>query len=536
MKTLHTPILLAFCLVTPAFAGQPVDRVVVYGDRAQITRIAEVRCQGDTARAVFFPLPLGLDERTVRAEASGRAAAVGTTLSLQPLEADRDARVRAAQAAVDGANATVRTLELARDRATGQRARAERYEPYVQRVLWEGMRSPKPDLRTWTEALDTLHARRLAAEQARLKAEVALRAARRERDRLAAHPTLLGPQNERQARQVEVAVACGGEAATTVRLAYVVPGATWQPEYDLRFTPANASKTGPGEAEWVVSALITQSSGEDWENAQIVLSSARPWLGVQAPDPAPIEVYAQKVGKEKVLVQAQEKRETLAVGGKQAAPRTAEGATLADGGTAVTLTLPRRITVHSDSRPYWVPVDAIKVPATARLVAMPGHTPFVYSVVSLTNPAGYPLLAGRLHTYRRGAYMGDGDLQHAGPGAPLEISLGVDSELRVERGPRKAIDRSASLLSSTRHLERAYEIVLKNGGTTAVEVEVREQIPVSKNAALKVELVSKGTTPGFVRDAERGLLTWPVKIAQGAESKVEFAYTVHLPEDWQVQN
>lgn len=524
-------ILLSFCGV--AHAGPPVDRVVVYGDRAQVTRKAEVTCTGGTARVAFFPLPLALDERTVRAEATGKAEAVGTTLSTEPLEADRDERAKAARDALEAAQAELRRLEAALARVRTRRGQVDRYEPYLQQAMGEGVRNLKPDLVGWTQALDRLRQGRIEANAQSLDLEVKLRKAHRDVERLGARAALLDPQNEKRGRRVEVAVDCKGDATTTVRLAYVVPGATWQPEYDLRFTPAGSGKTGPGQAELVVSAVVTQSTGEDWTEAQLVLSSARPWLGVQAPEPAPIQVYTVKVGEEKVLVQAQEKREEMKAGAGAMTRAPAE-ANVSDAGTAVTLTLPRRVTVRADGRPYWMPVDSVTGKAEARLVAVPAHTPFVYQVIKLDNPAGYPLLAGRLHTYRRGTYVGDTQLEHAGPGAPLEVSLGVDSELRVERGPRKERNKRPGMLSDTRHLERVYEVVVKNGGVDA-EVEVREQIPVSKNAALKVEIVTAETTPGFGHDTVRGLLTWPVKIAQGRETKVNLAYTVHLPEDWKIQ-
>ncbi|MEZ4468654.1 MAG: DUF4139 domain-containing protein [bacterium] len=299
----------------------------------------------------------------------------------------------------------------------------------------------------------------------------------------------------------------------------------------MRFTETG----GGGEVELVTSALIQQATGEDWTDARVVLSSARPWLGVQAPTPRPVAVYTEKVGESKVLVQAQEKRESLAAGETTITRRPAAAADVADAGTAVTLTLPRPVTIRADGEPYWIPIDAVKAPGQAKRVAFPAQQPFVYQVVQLKNPAGYPLLAGPLHVYRNGAYMGDTALDHAGPGAPLEISLGVDSTFRVERGPRKEANQRPGFLSDTRHLARAYEIIIRSGARAAAEVEIREQIPVSKNAAIRVELGTKGTTAGYRLEPETGLVTWPLQVPAGAERRLDLAYTVHLPEDWKLQ-
>ncbi|MCB9548437.1 MAG: mucoidy inhibitor MuiA family protein [Myxococcales bacterium] len=534
MKALFS--LLALLVAAPAAQAQaPIERVVVFGDRAQVTRKADVKCVAGRARVEFFPLPLALDERTVRAEATDGAEAVGTTLSQAPLAPDLDARRAALKARVDALAAELAAGRAKSARVGRQEQLGERYGQYTEQVLREGFRNPRPDPGLWGRTLDQLRADRVAARTARIALEAELQRLGDEHAVAQRELARLGPGTEGRGRKVEVAVDCRQATRTTVRLAYVVAGASWRPEYDLRFQPRGEAVAGPGDVELGISAVIAQSTGEDWTDARLVLSSARPWLGVQAPTPRAISVYTQKVPEQKVLVQAQEKREALAGGEAGGGRRAATDATVADAGTAVTLTLPRPVTVRADGRPYWVPVDTIKAAATAKLVALPAHSPFVYQVVQLKNPAGYPLLAGPVHLYRRGAYMGDDQLEHAGPGAPLEISLGIDSTFRLERGPKKEVNGRPGFLSDTRHLQRVYEIVLRSGARAPAEIEVREQIPVSKNAVIKVALAEKLTTAGYVVDRERGLVTWPVQLKPGGESRLDLAYTVDLPEDWKLR-
>ena len=58
---------------------------------------------------------------------------------------------------------------------------------------------------------------------------------------------------------------------------------------------------------------------------------------------------------------------------------------------------------------------------------------------NIKNPAAYPLLEGRVRSYRNGSYVGDSRLRHQGVGAPFEISLGIDeyelAEVIPVRGP-----------------------------------------------------------------------------------------------------
>lgn len=534
MIRLTTPLLLALAGAAHA-APPPIDRVVVFGDRAQVTRASKVTCKGGTARVEFFPLPDALDERTVRAEATGKALAVGTSLSARPLEADRDARAEAARAALRAIEVQIAALEATRKRQSNRAATLGEFLDHADGVLAEQMRDGA-DLAQWTQMLDRTRNERMRLVDLQQANAIALRTARRERQRLAKRASLLDPRKAERGRAVEVAVDCRGASKTTVKLAYVVPGATWQPEYDLRATPSDPKAiTGAARIALGTSAIIRQSTGEDWTNAQVVLSSARPWLGVQAPEPRMLKLYARKAGDQKVLVSAREKRERLA-DGKQSTRSAATGANVADAGTAVTLTLPQRITIASDGRPYWVPIDEKQAPARIALVALPGVAAAIWQVARFDNPAGYPLLAGTAHTWRRGTYMGADALEHHGPGAPIEASLGLDAQLRLERAPITDQSKIEGIFGSTRKIAQAYEIVIKNGHPTVAEVDVRELLPVSKNADIDVRIVKKGTTAGYQLDKERGIVSWTVKVPAGGEARVDYAYTIKLPEDWKVRN
>ena len=159
-------------------------------------------------------------------------------------------------------------------------------------------------------------------------------------------------------------------------------------------------------------------------------------------------------------MQAQERREQLE--GAAAARAAARGRALDDKGNAFVLTLPHPVTVVADGRPLWAPVDVVETQAVVKLVATPKLDEHVYQIAALKNPAAYPLLEGRVRSYRHGSYVGDSRLRHQGVGAPFEVSLGIDEELKVERKTLDDIDKSAGLLSSTKHIVRGTRTKLTN--------------------------------------------------------------------------
>ncbi len=520
--------LLLLLLALPAQAK--IDRVVVFGDRAQVTRTAKASCRQGEAKLRFFPLPLSLDPRTVRAEASGRAKAIGTVISKAPVELDRDARLSLARQALEASEHALQALNDRIGELDSHVGRLQGLEGHLLAGLREQLRdarSPAGVRSGW----DGLRAQRLSAveEQVALRAEVAKKT--REVVRHRQLVSRLSPTKGALAYAVDVAVDCKGEGAPTLSLAYVVPGATWAPEYDLRFE--SKGLVGKGRVALTVSAVVQQSTGEDWEEAKLVLSSARPWLGVSPPQLAPIRVRGHKGSEVKVLVEGTERRDSLRAGsgGQGQGPRSAA---LEHKGQSVTLSLPRRVTVRSDGRPYWMPVDVVKGKGRSKLVAVPKLRAFVFHALEFDNPAPYPLLAGRVHTWRKGTFVGDQRLTHKGPGEPVELSLGVDEAFRVEREPIRELNRSPGVFRSTRKLERRYRLKVKNSAARTATVELREHIPVSQVEAVKVSL-DEGTTKGYEHDEARGYVRWPVKLKAGQERTLKLYYTIGVPEDWKLR-
>ncbi len=533
---LQTTIGLAILLLgAPALAGGgKVDKVVVYADRAEVTRTMQVSCKADKADAIFERLPTTVDVRTIRADATGKAEAIGTSSRVVPLEEDRDERVAKLRDELRALDAKIRALTEEKQGIAEREGGLSSYGAYFQALVGEQARNARPDTGRWSQVLDLMRSERLATAVKKQKLDQELRKISRQRELVARNLAALAPSSVAEGLKVQVSVDCRGQAKPTVSLSYVVPGSTWHPEYDLRFTPNGKAKVGRGQAELTVAAVVQQSTGEDWEDVRLVLSTAKPKLGAEAPYPARITINGYKAGEQKVLVDAMEKRDSLAgpagpVGGGPAS------AALEDRGQSFALTLPRRVTVRSDGRPYWMPVDVAKTKAVAKLVTIPKLMPFVYQVVQFKNPAAYPLMAGRLHAYRKGSFMGDANIEYKAPGEPMEVSLGMDEELKVERKSIKSRDKEAGALSSTQHLERSWWIQVKNTARSRQTVEVRENIPVSKVDDVEVELVKDKTTKGFELDKHRGFITWKLNVPRGGEKEIELHYTIHLPEDWKVR-
>jgi hypothetical protein len=93
-----------------------------------------------------------------------------------------------------------------------------------------------------------------------------------------------GGQNSRLVREAVVFLDKRQTAAGKIRLNYIVGSVNWRPVYSIR------AASGKNDISVEYSALVTQTSGEDWKDVSLTLSTASPALIAQGADLAPLQV------------------------------------------------------------------------------------------------------------------------------------------------------------------------------------------------------------------------------------------------------
>jgi len=530
-------ILIVVLAASRASAASPsgdIESVLVFADRAKVTRARAVTCEKGTARAAFDRLPAALDVRTLRGDVREAAEVIGLSSEQVNERETADPRARALAADLDKVENDIKTNQTRKAVIAAELEDVGAFGNVFSTTLTEEIRNPKPNTPVWAKTLDSLRARRSALAGERRKLDVAMRNLQLTANKLRRQLAQVGGASTRAYRTAAVTVNCRALPHVTATVSYVVGGAGWQPEYDIDVTPRGRGKTGPATARLTVGALIRQATGEDWTNVRIMLSTARPKLGSEAPQPAPLVIDGYEQKRDKVLVQSQERRERLEAGGGGGPQAGAQSAALDDKGNAFVLTLPHPVSVVADGRPVWAPVDVVETQASVKLVATPKLDEHVYQIAALKNPAAYPLLEGRVRSYRHGSYVGDSRVRHQGIGAPFEISLGIDEELKAERKTRDDKDKPSGFLSSTKHIFRGYRTKLTNRAGGPETIELRENIPVSKIDDVKVEVLGGATTAGYQLDPVRGFVTWSVSLVNGEWRTIDLGYAIHLPDSWDV--
>ena len=491
----------------------PIVAVTVHPDRARVTRRGTVALAAGATELVVAGLPEMLLDDSVRV--SGRSdqavRVVGVDVVRRDLVAAPDERVRAAEQAVREAERALAAIDGA---DAGDAAREQllqrlalRSGDRLARALAEGTADParvaEVSGAVAAQLVEVAAERRAHAER-RVEAEHARAAAQSELDRLRA--------SGRARRDAVVAVEADAPCELALDLAYVVHGATWECAYDARIDAA-------GPLALTRYGLVSQSTGEDWPACELTLSTARPglagavpeldpwWVDVHTPAPPMPLAAAAPAGADFGRMRAEKVQDVVAE------PQ--------EGTLAVAWRLPRPTAVPADGTPHRTTVATTTLDARLDHVVAPAVDPTAHLRATVVNTSGHALPAGPLSAFVDGDFVGSTRIDTTAPGAELELYLGADDRVAVERELLERSPHRALLGGKISAVER-WRIEVHNGRPAPVRIVVRERVPVSRHP--DVQVVDVDVKPEPAERDELGRLEWVATVEPNGtwEANVRF--------------
>ena len=517
-------------------AASQVRRVVVYPDRALVTREASVPC-GNRVQVHFAGLPPSADASSLRAQTSHG--------QIEGLRIEEKARATAFSPAVVTLDEGIRRLnnQLAALRSAEARDEAEvqlaaRYESLAQSLISRELSEPatqngKPPA-SWGAALDASINSRVQVATRRAERKKQTRALQAELQDLQQQRSLQTQADSRRDLFADVYVTCPAGQHATVDLSYLVGGAGFSPSHEARLDEA-------GNRVLLTSfATLQQSTGEDWPAVGLTLSTAVPRQNATPPDVSPLYVFADpREPPKKVLytyTQLQSHAEAPADLSKNTADRPDPSRAPArpapqQQGLSVQFSVASTATVRGDGTAIRVTLADRALPAHIAYRSVPKLLPYVFRVAELNNTAGYPLLAGDLDVFRRGQFVSRYSLAYVADGARMTLSFGLEDRLRVKRQVLQEITQDRGVFGNARRHNYAYRFELQSFLDRADELEIAEHIPVSELADIKVGL-HPNTSPGHALQAQDGILSWRLRLNPGEQRTLSLSYFVDVPSSY----
>jgi uncharacterized protein (TIGR02231 family) len=514
--------------------------VTVYPDRARLVRTGKVDLEPGLHALEVPDLPLQLDPDSVRAAARGTARArlqgvqvIRTFFTETPAE-----QVRELEAQVEAVQDSIRGLDARADLLQKQRANLEALAGKAE-VFATALASGEMSVEAHLALLDSLRARAeaLEAEGRTLGAEKREAQRRLEKLQNELNQRRSARPRQRYAASVEIEVLQPGELA--VELSYVVSGAGWQPLYDLRLLEEGEQPV----LELSYLAQVVQGTGEAWENVGLTLSTARPALAGRLPEldpwyvqplppprPEPLPRFSEPGPVRMAAKSAPPAPEMLSAALPEADAEVVTAGVEASG-AAVTYSVPVPVSVPTGAAPHKVLVARLSLPPDLDYVSAPKQVPAAYRRAKVRNDSPYLLLPGQANLFAGAEFVGATALELTAPQGEIELYLGVDDRLKIERElKRREVDKR--FIGGRRRIAYGYEIKLENLLPVAARLSLHDQFPVSRHEEIKVRLET--ADPRTTRQTELNELEWDLTLSPGEKRLVRFDFTVEHPQGMEV--
>lgn len=552
---------LAIFTLPPAHADTmdvkaPISDVMVFADRAAITRTAAITLPAGAHVVSLSDLPAGLIPTSLKATgtSTGGGAVIGAIRSkmmssaelVAPRERDLNDQITKLK--------DERALIVADERATKARldflskigaAATTRTNEEMAKTL-----TLKPD--EWIVAADKLYTSTRDSLKASEGYAIALRDIDKKIKALQDELNSLKTGNT-QSYQVQVPVeVASANTSLTLLVEYQVFGAGWAPIYDARLNTKTA------DVDLVQYGSVQQSTGEDWVNVKLTLSTARPseaatppalfplWLRIidpaqfgmvqeGMPASAPMMAKALRRNEMAAADSAEMAAGTMAIAPQALMVRTAQ---IETGGYTANYRVPGLMTVMADGSAQKALIQNLKTSSRLMAQVMPALSDQAYIVARLTLGGDQPFLPGAINLFRDNTFIGESFHDLMRSGQEMDLAFGVDDKIAVKRSILADKAGTAGIISGSKTMERLARTDIQNLHTFDIALEVKESIPVSADKRITVTLNDKDTTKGFVIDEKKdpkGVYTWPLTLKPNEKTSVQLGYTASWPADLNIQ-
>ncbi len=328
-------------------------------------------------------------------------------------------------------------------------------------------------------------------------------------------------------------------------LSYIVHGPSWRPSYDVR------ANTAQGNLELTYNAEVRQSTGEDWKGVALKLSTAQPGIGGREPNLSPWFINKQEpivaLGATAPMAkslsrgrQDQMMNAYVAEADSPASPADMEikGATVVTGATAETFIIDRTADVLSDNKVAKVNITKQNFPTVYRYSSVPKLSSHVYLKAKAKNKSDFTLLPGQTSIFLDGAFVANASIDLVPAGQEFWTYLGVDASVKVERKELGRREETSGIFGK-KTVRTVYDNVfkIKNSKSTAIELVVWDQIPISDHEDIKVVLEE----PKYEKDSENlkmsdgKSLQWRFNLKPDEKKEVPFRFAIERPEGTLIQ-
>lgn len=504
-------------------AESKISNVTVFLNKAQITREVKTRIQEGTTDVIITGLTAQLDPNSIQVSGKGNFNLMGISHQMNFLnDLTTPIQLRAL-------NDSLQRLQSKIHFENVQKQILDKEEQMLlnnQKIGGTNQNLPVNELKNMA---DFFRNRLYEIAMARSKHDENIRTLTEQLSKVQKQIQTLNELSSRNTSEIIVTLSAKSTTDAELIVNYVVGNAGWNPLYDLRA----ANTKNP--ISLLYKAKVFQSTGENWENVRLKLSTANPTLGGVKPE---LNVWHLRFYEPRQYYH-NDKTHGPRHGAdvpSQALPREQvlqESTTTADFvqinqtslNTEFDILLP--YTIHSASKPTTVDIGRHELKSTYRYAAAPKLDPDAFLMAGTTGWADFNLLPGEANVFFEGTFVGKTFIDPQSVRDTLNLSLGRDKRIAMKRVKVKDFN-SHVIIGLNQKESHGFEIEVRNNQSETIVITVEDHIPVSQNSQIEVSLIDGG---GAKFSPGSGKLVWDITLRPNETRRLTYQFEVKFPKE-----
>ena len=328
-------------------------------------------------------------------------------------------------------------------------------------------------------------------------------------------------------------------------LSYLVHSASWSPQYDIR------AKDVHSPIELHYRAMIRQSTGVDWKNVKLSVSTGNPRNNSVIPQMNIwyLNYYLNNrnytMRKQKVGAYDAQKRETRTDDVEELdmayttvksplvnANNSSNYTTVNVSQTNIQFEISLPYTIPSTNKLINVKVQKNELKADYRYYCIPKLSLDAFLQARITGWEELNLLPGSVNIFFDGTFVGKSQIDPQLLSDTLDVSLGKDQSIVLKR--TKVKDKTGKIvMGGNKKMNVGWEISVRNGKSQAIDITIKDQIPLSRKKEIEIALNGKS---GAKYDVETGFLQWDLKMKPKTTEQIRFDYQIKYPKEYNLAN
>lgn len=350
----------------------------------------------------------------------------------------------------------------------------------------------------------------------------------------------LTEENTKAIPRVVITLSSNEVTSGKIQFSYVVSQAGWTPLYDLR------SDSSTGKINLTYKAQVHQNTGLDWNDIRLNISTNNPYANKTKPELNPWYIdyqnaYAKKIQETTTCngavsglfnTQAMNMGYTFS----QANIQLDDALTAANFTSVVQMLIAAEFkidlpyTIPSNNDQHMVLIKQTDLATTFKYYAVPKLDPGVYLVAQMTKLDELQLIPAKANIFFDGSYIGETYIDPTRMEDTLNLSLGKDPNIAVKRTLLKK-ECKDKVIQDKRERTFAYSIEVRNSKSSAIDIVIQDQIPITQNTDITIE--SANLAKGRLNE-RTGVIEWSFNLKSKENKVLDFDYKIRHSKDKEI--